>query len=359
MSAEILQSTQTWLWALMTLLLAVAVMAIVHRIVFAVARGIARRTGGPVDDALVRYAYWPTLALALLATVLVMLEGASLPARVVGVVESIAVLLLTASVGWLVIKLSGVVDVYVGAKYDVTEKDNLQARQVHTQTRMLRRILVIAVLVLTVCAMVMSFPGARELGISMFASAGVAGLVIGMAARPALSNIIAGVQLALTQPIRVDDVVIVEGEWGWIEEIRTTYVVVRIWDLRRLVVPLTYFIEQPFQNWTRQTADILGTVFLYADYTVPVGAVREELRRIVQGSEMWDGKVCGLQVTDATQQTMELRALVSAADSGTAWDLRCHVREELLRFLQERYPDALPKARAELHGTELPRPQAA
>ena len=141
---------------------------------------------------------------------------------------------------------------------------------------------------------------------------------------------------------------IVEGEWGWIEEITLTYVVVRIWDLRRLVLPIGYFLEHPFQNWTRVSADILGTVYLYVDYSVPVDALREELRRIAEASEHWDGKVCGVQVTDATEKTVEVRALVSAADSGKAWDLRCEVREKLIAFLQANYPKALPRVRAEL-----------
>jgi hypothetical protein len=154
--------------------------------------------------------------------------------------------------------------------------------------------------------------------------------------------------VALTEPIRIDDVVVVEGEWGWIEEIRTSYVVVRIWDLRRLVLPLTYFIEKPFENWTRHTADILGTVFIYADYTAPVDALREELLRILKGTTLWDGKAWGLQVTDATAETVELRALVSAASGGEVWDLRCLVREELIKFLQARFPAALPKTRVQM-----------
>jgi hypothetical protein len=198
--------------------------------------------------------------------------------------------------------------------------------------------------------MLMTFPAIRHVGITLFASAGLAGLVAGMAARSTLSNLLAGVQIALTEPIRLDDVVIVEGEWGWIEEIGTTYVVVRIWDLRRLVVPLSYFIEHPFQNWTRVTSDLLGTVFVYTDYRVPVDEVRVELHRILQASGMWDGKAWGLQVTDATEHTLQLRALMSATDSSTAWDLRCHVREKLIALLQQRYPQSLPRVRAELDG---------
>jgi hypothetical protein len=196
----------------------------------------------------------------------------------------------------------------------------------------------------------MTFPSIRHLGVSLFASAGVAGIVIGMAARPTIANLLAGIQIALTEPIRLDDVVIVNGEWGWIEEIGTTYVVVRIWDLRRLIVPLSQFIEQPFQNWTRVTADLLGTVIVYADYRVPVERVRQELHRILEASGMWDGKAWGLQVTDATERTIQLRALMSAPDSGKAWDLRCLVREQLVAFLQREYPDSLPVVRAELGG---------
>jgi small-conductance mechanosensitive channel len=240
------------------------------------------------------------------------------------------------------------VEDFVEARYDISQADNLTARQVRTRTRILRRVAVAAIVIVTVCLMLMSFPAVRQIGVSLFASAGVAGLVIGLAARPVLSNLIAGIQLALTDPMRIDDVVIVEGEWGWIEEITSTYVVVRVWDLRRLVVPLTYFIEKPFQNWTRRSADILGSVFIYADYTVPVGQVRNKLFEILDGHELWDGKVKTLQVTNTTERTVELRALVSATSSGRAWDLRCDVREKLLAWLQAEHPDCLPRARVEL-----------
>jgi small-conductance mechanosensitive channel len=255
---------------------------------------------------------------------------------------------LTATVGWLAVAFTGVIQDVVSAKHDITQADNLAARQIHTRVRVLRRLLVAAIVTVTACLILMSIPSIRQIGITLFASAGIAGLVAGMAARPALSNLIAGVQLALTEPIRLDDVVIVEGEWGWIEEIRPTYVVVRIWDLRRLVVPLSYFIEHPFQNWTRRTADILGTVFVYVDYTVPVDEVREQLHRILKSSDLWDKKVWGLQVTKSSEQTLELRGLMSAPDSGKAWDLRCHVREELVKYLQREYPHSLPTVRAEI-----------
>ncbi|MGK2873408.1 MAG: mechanosensitive ion channel family protein, partial [Alphaproteobacteria bacterium] len=232
--------------------------------------------------------------------------------------------------------------------------DNLTAREVHTRVRLLQRILAAIVIVITLCLILMAIPGIRQIGVTLFASAGIAGIVGGLAARPALSNLIAGVQLALTQPIRIEDVVIVEGEWGWIEEIRMTFVVVRVWDLRRLIVPLSYFIETPFQNWTRKTADILGTVFLYTDYTVPVQCVRDELHQILKNSELWDGEVWGLQVTNTTEHTLELRALMGARNSGDAWTLRCDVREKLIDFMQREYPEALPRLRGELTGNESP-----
>jgi len=190
-----------------------------------------------------------------------------------------------------------------------------------------------------------------QLNRGQFPSAGLAGLILGMAMRPTLASLIAGIQIALTQPIRIEDVVIVEGEWGWIEEIHTTYVVVKIWDLRRLVVPLSYFIEKPFQNWTRVTADLLGTVFLYVDYNIQVEEIRQELHSVLESSGMWDGKSWGLQVTNAGEHTLELRALMSAPNGSAAWDLRCHVRERLVQFLQKRHPESLPRTRAEVRMT--------
>ena len=219
--------------------------------------------------------------------------------------------------------------------YSMEMADNLAARRVYTQVQVLRRIATVMIIVVAIAVMLMTFPSIRHLGESLFASAGLAAVVAGLAARTMLTNLLAGVQIALTQPIRIEDVVIVEGEWGWVEEIATTFVVVRIWDLRRLVVPISYFIEKPFQNWTRRSADLMGTVFLYTDYSVPVEEIREELHRVLLASKLWDGKVWGLQVTNSTDHALELRALMSAASGPTAWDLRCFVREKLVEFLQK------------------------
>jgi small-conductance mechanosensitive channel len=198
----------------------------------------------------------------------------------------------------------------------------------------------------------MTFPAIKHIGMSILASAGLAGLIVGLAMKDTLSNLVAGIQIAFAQPFRLEDVVIVEGEWGWIEEITTMYVVVRIWDLRRLVLPLSYFLTHPFQNWTRTSSQLLGYVYLNVDYKVPIDEVRKELRRICESTELWQGKVCVLQATDSTEHTVQIRALMDAEDSSKAWDLRCLVREKLIEFLQKNYPDSLPRYRAEL--TPLP-----
>jgi len=242
-----------------------------------------------------------------------------------------------------------VLEDYIVSRFEVAVKDNLKARKIHTQLRVVKRIAIVLITIVALATMLMTFPKVRQLGTTILASAGIIGIVVGMAAQRTIGTFIAGLQIAITQPIRVDDVVIVENEWGRIEEITLTYVVVKIWDLRRLIVPITYFIEKPFQNWTRVTADILGTVFIYVDYTVPIDSIRKELQRILKKSELWDGKVCVLQVTNTSERTVELRALMSAADASTAWSLRCEVREKLIDFMKKKYPQALPKLRAELY----------
>ncbi len=230
-------------------------------------------------------------------------------------------------------------------RFDISVADNLRYRKLHTQYNILEKILVFIVIVIALGVTLLQFDGVRNVGISIFASAGIAGLILGLAAQKALGTILAGLQIAMTQPIRLDDVVIVENEWGWIEEINLTYVVIRIWDKRRLVVPSNYFLETPFQNWTRTTAEILGTVFIYTDYTIPIEAVRKELTRLLESNKYWDQKVNVLQVTDAREQTLELRALMSAANSPEAWELRVYIREKLIEFIQREYPQCLPKTR--------------
>jgi len=327
---------------------AVLIALAVHRVVFAVARRAAANTHSVFNQSIVRHAQAPAAWMLPLAVLIVSLPAIAVPVWLNAPLRHTLGLALIAVSAWLLVASIGVAVDLISARYRVDVEDNLRARHIQTQIQVLRRIAVAAVLVVTLSLMLMTFPSIRHIGATLFASAGIVGLVAGIAARPALSNLIGGLQIALTEPIRIEDVVIIEGEWGRIEEITSTYVVVRIWDLRRLIVPLSYFLEKPFQNWTRRSAALLGTVFLYTDYRVPVAALRQELQRILEGNPLWDRSVWNLQVTDATDHAMQLRVLVSAKDASAAWDLRCQVREQLIAFIQEHYPESLPQTRASL-----------
>ncbi len=336
-------------WKALTWLLGLAVLAglIGHYLIFKILRNLTKRTKSIVDNSLVKHCYRPLQwTLILFVTRLILLFA--LPETELAAVKQIISLFFIGLLSWLVIKITYVLDDYVLSRFRVDEKDNLRARKIHTQLKVLKRIVTIIVCILALGTMLMTFEKVRQLGTTILASAGIIGIVVGMAAQRTIGTFIAGLQIAFTQPIRIDDVVIVENEWGRIEEITLTYVVVKIWDLRRLVVPITYFIEKPFQNWTRVTSDLLGTVYIYVDYTVPIEAVREELHRILKKSELWDGKVCVLQVTNTSEHTLELRALMSTEDASKGWSLRCEVREKLIEFIQKNYPQSLPKVRAEL-----------
>lgn len=254
-------------------------------------------------------------------------------------------LLLIASCSWLAVRCINGFTEGVLAKHPQDVEDNLQARRIHTQAKVLARTASTMVVVAGAALILMTFPGARQVGASLLASAGVIGIVAGLAAKPVFSNLIAGLQIALAQPIRIDDVLIAEGEWGKVEEITSTFVVMKLWDERRLILPLSYFIEKPFQNWTRQSAQLLGSIFIYVDYTMPLAPLRAEMARIVRAAPEWDGRVFVLQVTDATERTMQLRILATAATAPLAFDLRCRIREGLIDFVQREYPESLPKLR--------------
>jgi small-conductance mechanosensitive channel len=251
------------------------------------------------------------------------------------------------ALGWLMIAGVYAFEDALMRRYDISASNNLRARRARTQLQLLRRIAISLLLVVDAGFILSLFENSRiwHYGAGLLASAGVASLVLATAAKSTVSNMLAGLQIALTEPIRLDDVVIVEGEWGRIEEITTAYVVIAIWDQRRLVVPLTYFIEQPFQNWTRENSELLGTAFLYLDYSVSVEALRQEFCRIVEESPLWDRKVCSLQVTNLSEHTMEIRCLMSARNSSEQFDLRCLVREKMIAFIQQNYPDAFPRTR--------------
>jgi small-conductance mechanosensitive channel len=257
-------------------------------------------------------------------------------------------LLLVAAIvvlGWIGLTASHIVADRYLKRFSIDTQDNFLARKHITQVRVLRRVVDTLLIIVTVGAALMTFEPVRHYGVSLFASAGVAGLVVGLAARPVLSNLIAGIQLAVTQPIRIEDTVVLDNENGRVEEITSTYVVLRLWDMRRMIVPLTYFIERPFQNWTRESGGQLGTVVIPVDYTCPVERVRAKALEIVQASPLWDGNTANLQVTEADATAMQLRVLASARSAGDAFDLRCEIREKLIGFLQAELPGALPRLR--------------
>ena len=323
---------------------------VAYYVLFKVAKTFAGRTKSVIDDSMVKHCRGPMRLIIPVLFCNFLLPVMTLTPEILLLLKQALSVLLIGAVAWLIIRVINIFEDAILNQFKVDVADNLRARRIHTQIQILKKVVVVVVTILALAAILMTFDKVRQLGTSILASAGIAGIIVGLAAQRSIATLLAGIQIALTQPIRLDDVVIVENEWGRIEEIALTYVVVRIWDLRRLIVPITYFIEKPFQNWTRISADLLGTVFIYADYTVPIQAVREQLRLIVEGSEKWDGRVCGLQVTNTTERTVELRALVSAADSSKAWDLRCEVREKLVDFLQQNYPHTLPRVRAEMDG---------
>jgi small-conductance mechanosensitive channel len=273
-----------------------------------------------------------------------------------GRIRHITGLLFIAVMTWLVVRcISGVADTILLLR-PVTAADNLHARSIQTQTRVIARSLMFLAVLIGAALMLMTFPEVRTVGASLLASAGVAGIVAGVAARPVLSNLIAGLQIALSQPLRIDDVLIVEGEWGRVEEITGSYVVLALWDQRRLIIPLQWFIEHPFQNWTRSTSQLLGSIMLWVDYGTPLDPLRVELERICKNAPEWDGRLCILQAVDTSERALQIRALVSAADSSLAWDLRCRVREGLLQFLQSNYEQFLPKIRNVMNSTNSDAP---
>jgi len=253
-----------------------------------------------------------------------------------------------ALIGWISIRAVDLVAARYLQRYRLDIEENFLARKHVTQVRVFKRVIDTIIVIVAVSTALMTFDSVKQYGVSLFASAGAAGLVVGLAARPLLSNLIAGVQIAVTQPIRIEDAVIIENEWGWVEDIASTYVVIRLWDWRRMVVPLAYFLERPFQNWTRDAASLIGSIILHVDYSADVPRIREYLQSAVRETKLWDGAVVNLQVSDTSERTMELRALVSARNAPQAWDLRCEIREKLLAFLRTEMPEALPRIRADV-----------
>jgi small-conductance mechanosensitive channel len=350
---EALETQLSWLpaWFVSVALfgLALAAALLMHRIAYEIMtrlvagmdlfwRSLVSRTFGPARFTVI------TLGLSFAASV------APLSPVQAGLIRHILLLCFILLVGWIAKTVLHIWTTVYLRRFKLDADDNLLARKHVTQTRILQRVGEIAIVVIGLSAVLMTFDGVRQYGVSLLASAGAAGLVVGLALQPVLKNIFAGIQLAVTQPIRIDDALLVEGEWGNVEEITSTYVVIRLWDWRRLILPLSYFMEKPFQNWTRESSALIGTVMIYLDYTTPIDALRAKVEEIARGSRLWDGRVVNVQVTDFRQSTMEVRILVSAGTSARTFDLRCEVREKVIAFLQSDHPGALPRLRSEQGG---------
>ncbi|MFN7026790.1 MAG: mechanosensitive ion channel family protein [Pseudorhizobium sp.] len=332
--------------SILILLLAFVLGLLLHKIVYRILsrltenrdlflRSLVQRTRRPLRLAILTW----TLSLGVVL--------APLNSEQESLLRHILVLCFIVVLGWMARTALHIWTTVYLRRFKLDAEDNLLARKHVTQSRIMERVAATAIVALTLSAALMTFPAVRQYGVSLLASAGVAGIVLGLALQPVLKNLLAGIQLAITQPIRIDDALIVEGEWGNVEEITSTYVVVKLWDWRRMVLPLSYFIEKPFQNWTREGSSLIGSVMIYLDYTVPVAAIRQKVEKIAAASPLWDKQVAGVQVTDFRETVMEVRILVSASNAGRAFDLRCEVREKLIDFIQRDYPGALPRVRAE------------
>jgi small-conductance mechanosensitive channel len=336
-----------WFFAIFVFCSMLVIANVVHYILFRVLHR-KESISHPLGWGLQQYLGKPARAIFLLTCLLVILPVIpGLPEYIEVLLRHVFIMMTVAALGWFAIGFIYVLQAVMLRRYDLTAENNFQARRVHTQFQLFRRMLIAFVVVVDIGALLWTFNDPRiwHYGSGLLASAGIASLILATAAKSTASNLFAGLQIAFTEPIRIDDVVVVQGEWGRIEEINSAYVIVKLWDLRRLVVPLNYFIENSFQNWTRHSSDIMGTAFLYVDYSIPVEDLRKQLEAIVHPSPLWDEKVCGLQVTNLTDRSMELRCLVSSRNSSDNFDLRCLVREKMTEWIQQNYPDAFPTTR--------------
>jgi small-conductance mechanosensitive channel len=335
-----------WVAILVEFLMAWLAVAIFHRIGTNLLERIAAPF--PFSRRLVRYGHRAGAAVVFLLVSQVILRAAPNSLHGIDMLRHLNALGLISTITWLGVRCVKAITDTIVELHPADVADNLQARRIQTQTKVMSRAVTVVIVLIGSGLALMTLPLFRQVGTSLLASAGVAGIVVGLAAKPILGNLLAGMQIAMTQPIRLGDVVIVENEWGWIEEITGTYVVIRIWDERRLIIPLQWFIEHPFQNWTRRTSDILGTVLVWVDYRMPLEPVRKEAQRICKNSPDWDGKLCIIEVVEVSDRAMQFRVLVSALDSPRAWNLRCQLREGLIHFIQRDYPEYLPQLRADV-----------
>ena len=326
--------------------LSVVVAFLLHWLAYWLATRIVRRMR--MEPVILPALYHPTRWLIVLMTLSAGVQPLTFTPNVEAIWSIGSRMLFILLMGWLIFSLMRAGRIILERRSDISVADNLKARRQHTRIRILYRVTQFIVGFLILSLMLIAIPGVRSIGVTLMASAGLVGLAVGAAAQPALKNLIAGIQMAFSEPIRLDDVVIVEGEWGRIEDIKLTYVVVRIWDDRRMIVPVSYFLEKPFQNWTTKTSDLLGTVFLYVDPAADIEAIRARFIEAVQANSRWDGRVAIMQVTDQRADALELRGLLSARNAGIAFDLRCEVREAMMNFLRTQMPQALVRSRQRL-----------
>jgi small-conductance mechanosensitive channel len=342
------QFHQTWFFAIFLFCGVVVLSNVVHYVVFRLLRRKEKESTDGRWRNIQQYLSHPARAIFFITCLLIVLPVVPhLPAAVETLIRQGLVMALVAALGWFAVGCIYVFQAATLRRYDLGAEDNVRARRVHTQFQLFRRMLISFIVIVDIGALLWTFNDPRiwHYGSGLLASAGVASIILATAAKSTVANFLAGLQIAVTEPIRIDDVVVVQGEWGRVEEINSAYVVIKVWDLRRLIVPLSYFIENSFQNWTREAADIMGTAFLYVDYSIPVEDLRLQLNTIVHASHLWDQKVCGLQVTNLTERSMEIRCLVSSRNAGENFDLRCLVREQMTAWIQQHYPAAFPTAR--------------
>lgn len=330
--------------------LSVAMAFLLHWLAYWIATRLARRMR--VDPVILPAIYHPSRWIVVLGTLAAGIQPLRFSTKLEGIWSIGSKMLFILLTGWLIFSIMRALRAVLERRSDITVEDNLKARRQHTRIRILYRVAQFVIGFFIVASMLIAIPGVRTIGVTLMASAGLAGLAVGAAAQPALKNLIAGIQMAFSEPIRLDDVVIVEGEWGRVEDIKLTYVVIRIWDDRRLIVPVSYFLEKPFQNWTTRTADLLGTVFLYVDPAADIEAIRAKFVEVVKSNSRWDGRVALLQVTDHRADALELRGLLSARNAGSAFDLRCEVREAMMDFLRTQLPQALVRSRQRIEAAE-------
>ncbi len=350
-SAPVLASLQLIGSKIIAIVVFIAIFWIICRLTYALRAWLASWAGknrNVFTDLLLPMIGKPLHVLLPIVAVILGIPLLGLPPAYAGIAAKTSGILLIIATGIILVQIVISGEQFVLMKYDIHVADNLHARKIYTQVHILSKTLYFIIAVFVIASILMLFREVRQFGTSILASAGVIGIIVGFAAQKTIANLFAGFQLALAQPIRLDDVVIVQGEWGNIEEITLTYVVVKIWDQRRLVVPLTYFIETPFQNWTHSTSQLTGAVLVWVDYSLPLDAARAALKGIIENHPLWDKRFWNLQVTKATEQTMQIRVLATSADSSKAWNLRCDIREQFIVFIQKNYPQCLPRFRTEI-----------